>query len=128
MDGAASPSKKGYVFTERLIEIRPNLETGTAEIVWEWDSRDHLVQDVEKSLPNYGNIAEQKTRIDPNYDRIDRLFIDGQLFHANSVDYNADLDQILISSATFGEIWVIDHDTTTEEAKGTGGRPTLPMG
>jgi len=43
--------------------------------------------------------------------------------HINSVTYNQELDQILMSVHTFNEIWIIDHSTTREEAKGrTGGR------
>ncbi len=43
--------------------------------------------------------------------------------HANSVEYNAKLDQIVLSVHTFNEIWIIDHSTTTEEAAGRqGGR------
>jgi hypothetical protein len=43
--------------------------------------------------------------------------------HVNSVDYNAELDQIVISVHEFSEIWIIDHSTTTAEAAGhTGGR------
>jgi hypothetical protein len=43
--------------------------------------------------------------------------------HVNAVAYNPKLDQILLSSRTFSEIWIIDHSTTTEEAAGhTGGR------
>jgi len=43
--------------------------------------------------------------------------------HFNSIDYNEDLDQILISIRHFNEIWVIDHSTTTEQASGhNGGR------
>ena len=42
--------------------------------------------------------------------------------HTNSIDYNEEFDQILISVRYFNEIWVIDHSTTTEEAAGhTGG-------
>ena len=43
--------------------------------------------------------------------------------HVNAISYNPKLDQIVISSAGFSEIWIIDHSTTTEEAKGDiGGR------
>ncbi len=38
--------------------------------------------------------------------------------HSNSIDYNAELDQILISVRNFSEIWVIDHSPTTAEAAG----------
>jgi hypothetical protein len=41
--------------------------------------------------------------------------------HVNAVAYNADLDQIAMSSPSFNEIWIIDHSTTTEEAKGHSG-------
>ena len=36
--------------------------------------------------------------------------------HTNSIDYNEEFDQILLSVHNFNEIWVIDHSTTTEEA------------
>ncbi|RMF85231.1 MAG: hypothetical protein D6744_01755, partial [Planctomycetota bacterium] len=43
--------------------------------------------------------------------------------HINSVAYNAELDQILLSVHNFSEIWIIDHSTTLEQASGhTGGR------
>lgn len=43
--------------------------------------------------------------------------------HANSVSYDAQRDQIIQSFNTMSEIVVIDHGTTTEQAKGhTGGR------
>ncbi|SFH57411.1 aryl-sulfate sulfotransferase [Planctomicrobium piriforme] len=50
-------------------------------------------------------------------------FTNGDWMHTNSVTYNADLDQIMISLFEFSEVWVIDHSTTTVEAAGhTGGR------
>ncbi len=34
----------------------------------------------------------------------------------NTVDYNPLLDQVLVASPTFSEVWIIDHTTTTQEA------------
>ena len=43
--------------------------------------------------------------------------------HANAIDYHPGLDQIAISVPSLGEIWILDHSTTTDEARGsTGGR------
>jgi len=43
--------------------------------------------------------------------------------HINSIDYNPQLDQILVSVHNFNEIWVIDHSTTiTEAASHSGGQ------
>jgi hypothetical protein len=43
--------------------------------------------------------------------------------HTNAVDYHAGRDQILLSVKHLNEIWVIDHSTSTEEARGSqGGR------
>ncbi|MEZ6016211.1 MAG: aryl-sulfate sulfotransferase [Planctomycetota bacterium] len=43
--------------------------------------------------------------------------------HTNSIDYDPATDLILLSMREIGELWVIDHSTTTEEARGSkGGR------
>ncbi|MEM6567165.1 MAG: aryl-sulfate sulfotransferase [Planctomycetota bacterium] len=47
----------------------------------------------------------------------------GDWLHTNAIDYHPALDLIVLSSPELGEILVIDHSTTTEEAAGsTGGR------
>ncbi|MBM4014241.1 MAG: DUF1080 domain-containing protein [Planctomycetes bacterium] len=43
--------------------------------------------------------------------------------HLNAVDYHPKLDQIALSSPRLNEVWIIDHGTTTAEARGsTGGK------
>lgn len=37
--------------------------------------------------------------------------------HTNSIAYNAELDQILLSIHNFHEVWIIDHSTTSAEAR-----------
>jgi len=193
-----------------LIEIKPTGLT-TGEVVWEWHAWDHLVQDVDKAKPNYGEVAEHPELIDVNFGsrEFDRMMADpqqlarlrslgyvgggpprdrdadgakpgdapadstapadddrprpprerdrrepgddrpadaprgdrppgdgprdgnrgrggpmqGDWMHTNSVAYNAELDQIVLSIHNFSEIWIIDHSTTTaESASHTGGR------
>ena len=106
-----------YIWSDYIVEIQPKGES-EAIIVWEWHAWDHLVQDYDESKDNYGVIKENPGLIDINFGsrRNDWL-------HTNSIDYNPDLDQILLSVHNFNEIWIIDHSTTTEEAANhTGGR------
>lgn len=110
---------EGELWPDHIIEVQPTGSSG-GEIVWEWHAVDHLVQDHDPQQANYGNVAEHPELIDVN-------FVSGRAgadwTHINSIDYNAELDQILLSVRGFNEIWVIDHSTTTEEAAGhTGGR------
>lgn len=103
-----------------LVEIRPTGQT-TGEVVWQWRSWDHLIQDYDRTRPNYGKVADHPERIDVNYTRGDSPNPDWM--HVNAVAYNPELDQIALSSPSFSETWIIDHGTTTEEARGhTGGR------
>lgn len=47
----------------------------------------------------------------------------GDWMHTNAIDHHAELDLIVLSSPEFGEVFVIDHSTTPEQAAGsTGGR------
>lgn len=122
--GWVQQGARARIFLDKIIEVKPDLTTGGTEVVWEWSVLDHVVQDTDPSLPNYGDPAAHPEKIDLNWPQLDEIqFNYNQLIHMNSVDYNAEEDLLLLSSAIFGEAWVIDHSTTTEEARGsTGGR------
>ena len=118
------PADAETIWLDKVVELQPNLDDGSTEIVWQWNSWDHLVQDQFPDRANYGDVESALGKIDINYLREGYvLFIGGQMNHVNSVDYNAELDQIVLSSATYGELWFIDHSTTMAEAAGdSGGR------
>jgi len=97
------------------------LDTATNQIVWEWDSWDHLIQDYDSTKENYGVVRDHPELIDLNYG-VGAERTPGSFIHFNAVDYNAELDQIIASPRIYSEAWVIDHSTTTEQAAGhTGG-------
>jgi hypothetical protein len=67
--------------------------------------------------------VEEEEEEEGDADADERRRTAGDWMHTNGIDYRADLDLIVISVRTFSELWVIDHSTTTEEARGhTGGR------
>ena len=105
-----------------IVEAQP---TGpeSAEVVWEWSALDHLIQDFDHEKPNYGVVADHPGRIDLNYALAERFCEwNGNLWaHPNALDYNAELDQIMITLKGFGEIWIIDHSTSAKEARGSVG-------
>ena len=128
-EAIAAGANPKYVATrgleyDYLLEIKP---TGPddAEVVWEWSVWDHLVQDYDPEKENYGAIAEHPERIDINsilYSLFNDEFRRPQDWtHVNAIDYHPELNQIMLSPKHYGELWVIDHATTTEEAAGEKG-------
>lgn len=102
------------IFTEGLIEIDPV----TQEIVWQWNSLDHLVQDFDATKANFGDIAENPQLIDINF--VD--FSVEAVMHSNGFAYDEENDLIYMSVNNIGEVWVLDHSTSKEEAAShTGG-------
>ena len=114
--GRDPDSLEGEMHSLRLIEVEPVGPTG-GNIVWEWNAFDHLTQDFDATKDNFGVVADHPELIDVNFSDAN-LFGEGEpdWLHTNSVEYNPELDQILVSVRHFSEIWVIDHSTTTEEA------------
>jgi hypothetical protein len=102
------------------VEIEPTGSSGGI-IVWEWHVWDHLIQEYDPSKDNYGVVEDHPELIDINYGNHQQDWN-----HINSIDYNEELDQILVSVHEFDEIWVIDHSTTIEEAADhTGGNSSM---
>jgi hypothetical protein len=97
---------------EKIIELQPT-GSNSATILWEWNLWDHLIQDFNPNKQNYGVISEHPELININY--APRLNSPDWV-HLNSIDYNPILDQILLSSLYFNEIWVIDHSTTIKQS------------
>ncbi len=108
--------KDGKLYLDHIIEVKP-LGFDGGEIVWEWHLSDHLIQDYDESKDNYGDIDKNIELVDFNYVNSKSLNAGGADWtHINSIDYNEELDQILLSVHGFSEIWIIDHSTTTKEA------------
>ena len=108
---------EGELWPDAIIEYDP----ASDQVVWQWDAWDHLVQDRDPALPNYADdVGDRPERIDINY------LLNGEngqadWNHLNGVEYNAERDEIVLSSRSFSEIWIIDHATTTETARGAAG-------
>ncbi len=101
-----------------IIEVNPVLDS----VVWEWHAWDHLVQEYDSTKQNFAKVSEHPERIHLNYD-LREFGLKPDWMHTNAIDYHPELDQILLSIPNFNEIWIIDHSTTTEEARGhTGGK------
>ncbi len=102
------------IYPEKLVEINPS----NNEVVWQWRSWEHIVQDADPNLPNYGIVREHPNKLHINY----RPPTNGDIMHANGIDYDEEKDVIYMSVNFWNEVWVIDHSTTIEEAAtGSGG-------
>jgi hypothetical protein len=108
--------QKGMV-PDYIVEIKPTYPKG-GTVVWEWHTWDHLIQDFDASKLNYGVPKSHPELIDCDGDgRNLPVFWN----HMNSIDYNPEFDQIALSVRGNSEVWIIDHSTTTEQAKGHSG-------
>ncbi len=116
---AIEAQDRGYqldkdVYIESVIEVNPS----TNQIVWKWSSWDHLIQDADNTKMNFGSVSDNPQLIDVNFNNLDN----GDIMHANALEYDEKNDIIFISVNFYHEVWAIDHSTTTEQAKtNTGG-------
>ncbi|MSR47180.1 MAG: arylsulfotransferase (ASST) [Planctomycetes bacterium] len=144
-DAIGAGRHPGHVGTEgmwvdAIFEIEPK-GTNDAEVIWEWHVWDHLIQDIDPEAANYGDVAQHPERFDLNADlrrerptdaEVDDLqklgYIDakpttGELhadwMHTNALFFDAAHDQIVLSSPHLCEVFILDHSTTSEEARGS---------
>jgi hypothetical protein len=106
----------GDIWPDEVVEWAPEADSA----VWQWHFWDHLIQDVDPQKPNYGVVREHPELLDINLGQVQQ---GGDWMHCNTVDYNEERDEVIITSHTLHEVYVVDHSTTTAEAAGhTGGR------
>jgi PKD repeat protein len=111
--------QKGMMLPDSVVEIQPTRPVG-GNVVWEWHVWDHLIQDYDRTKANYGVVAAHPELVSTAGDQ---KTLPAFWNHMNSIDYNADLDQIALSVRGNSEVWIIDHSTTTAQARShTGGK------
>lgn len=104
LDAGCDPS---YSYTgaqmDAVVEVDMN-----GNIIWEWCFFDHVVQDIDPGKSTYGVIKDSPGKIDLN---LRGNPVKSDWLHCNSLDYNQQLDLIVINSV-HGEFYVIDHGST----------------
>ncbi|WP_432671532.1 aryl-sulfate sulfotransferase [Flavobacterium sp. SM2513] len=100
------------LYSEQIVEVQP-VGSDQGIVVWKWDMKDHFIQDFDSTKDNFGVVSENPNKLDINF--IYQTGGNSNWLHINSVQYNAALDQILLSSRNLSEIYIIDHSTTTAE-------------
>lgn len=107
------------LYNEQIIEVEP-VGADQGNIVWEWNIKDHLIQDFDNTKDNFGVIADHPEKLDINF--VNDAGGGANWLHVNSIQYDHSLNQIVLSSRNLSEMWIIDHSTTTAEAAtGSGG-------
>ena len=99
------------LYSERIIEIKP-IGTNEAQIIWQWTLWDHIIQDASFSKPDYNVIGNHPELMNINYAPSQSA----DWIHINAIDYNKELDQILITCHNLSEVWILDHSTTIKDA------------
>jgi hypothetical protein len=128
---------KAGLWPDWVVELKP-VGRDSAIKVWEWHLWDHLVQEFDESKQNFGKVSDHPELFNINLGRLPKPVTKEELDekrkrgnantndtpenqgsemnHINAIHYNETLDQIVLSSPNYDEIFIIDHSTTTEEA------------
>jgi hypothetical protein len=103
VEAGADPAVEWDAAPDGVVEVDMN-----GNIVWQWWSLDHVVQDQNLAWPNYGELADNPGKINLNWGK----GLSGDFIHQNALDYNQELDQIIVNNDSMGEVLVIDHGGT----------------
>jgi hypothetical protein len=102
----------GRLLPDAIFEIQPT-GPSSGDIVWEWHAWDHMAS-VNGGIANGQPVSTDIT--DPGKLNINYYRAPGEdWLHCNGVDYNPELDQIVISNHNFNELFVVDHSTANYE-------------
>lgn len=82
------------------------------ELVWKWRLIEHVVQDVDSNKVNYSEIDEARRKLDINYIYQDDI---KDWAHFNSIAYNEEEDEIMVSSRHTSELYIVDHSISSDE-------------
>jgi len=97
------------LWPDTVIEVNPAKQT-----VWEWHAFDHLVQNRDPGLPNYGEPIDNPNKFDMNF-YVPTQFGYHDWSHCNTIEYNSVTDQILVNFRNWGEFYVFDHSTPNSD-------------
>ena len=124
---------KQGLWPEWVLEVEPQPPSG-GRIVWEWHVWDHLAKTAASESPGKLDINADSPKPSVSAEELAQLKalgyvpedakaedLESDFLHANSVDYNAELDQIALSVPRLGELWILDHGTTSAEAASSSG-------
>ena len=114
-----------YGDTDALIEFDMD-----GNVVWYWEFFDHMFHDNagEEATSHYYGLttAEDKAANPDPFDRIHfkklyKASIAGDTIHTNSIDFNPVRMEVLMNPVKESSFYVVDFNTTTEQAQGSAG-------
>ncbi len=110
-------SDEGFMWSEKIIEIE-TVGSDDMNIVWEWNIKDHYIQEFDFEKLNFGVVSEHPELFNINLPDLNSSNSNASRDwnHFNAIDYHPELDQILISVRNSDEVWILDHSTNTSEA------------
>ncbi len=119
-DAIEAGSRQSSVYWAPVVYEIQKIGFASAEVVWEWHLWDHLIQDFDSTKINYGVVSDHPELFNVNMQAPQGLG-SADWLHLNGIDYDHLRDEIILSSRHMSEIYIIDHSTTTSEAKGHSG-------